>query len=92
MADIKALVEEYNEEQSRIHFNYIIPSDYEFEITASIENKVVESMKVDYSDVDSNYLLAQQDVINFFELTAKKYTGDVEEEFEDDEDVEYEEE
>lgn len=92
LADIEALVEEYNEEQSRIHFNYIIPSDYEFEITASIENKVVESMKVDCSDVDSNYLLAQQDVINFFELIVKKYTGDVEEEFEDDEDVEYEEE
>lgn len=92
LADIEALVEEYNEEQSRIHFSYTVPSDYEFEITASIEDEVVESMKINCSDIDSNYLLAQQDAINFFELTVKKYTGDVEEEFEDDEDVEYEEE
>lgn len=92
LADIEALIEEYNEEQSRIHFNYIIPSDYEFEITASIEDEEVESMKIDCSDIDSSYLLAQQDVINFFKLTVKRYTGDVEEEFEDDEDIEYEEE
>lgn len=49
-------------------------------------------MKIDCSDIDSNYLLAQQDVINFFELTIKKCTGDAEEEFEDDGNVEYEEE
>lgn len=90
LADIEALIEEYNEEQSRIHFNYIIPSDYEFEITASIEDEEVESMKIDCSDIDSNYLLAQQDVINFFELTVKKYTWNPEEGFEDDEDIEYE--
>ena len=47
-------------------------------------------MEIDCSDIDSNYLLAQQDVINFFELVVKKYTWNPEEEFEDDEDAEYE--
>ena len=92
LADIEALAEGWNEEQSRIHFDYTIHSDYEFKITASIEDEEVAAMKIDCSDIDSNYLLAQQDVINFFELTVKRYSGDVEEEYEDDEEVEYEEE
>lgn len=92
LADIQALEEEWNEEQSQIHFSHVEYSDYEIKITASTGEKEVESMKIDCSDVDSNYLLAQQDIINFFELTVKRYTGDVEEEYEDDEDVEYEEE
>lgn len=92
LADIEALAEEWNEEQSRIYFDYTIRSDYEFKITASIEDEEVATMKIDCSDIDSNYLLAQQDVINFFELTVKRYSRDVEEEYEDDEEVEYEEE
>lgn len=58
LADIQALVEEWNEEQPRVHFDYKIHSDYEFKVTASIEGEEVADMKIDCSDIDSNYLLA----------------------------------
>ena len=92
LADIQALVEEWNEEQPRVHFDYKIHSDYEFKITASVEDEEVADMKIDCSDIDFNYRLAQQDVINFFELTVRKHSWSPEGELEDDEDEEYEEE
>ena len=74
IADIESMVAEWNEDQSTICFNSIIKSDYEFEITASVDEKQVSSINIDCSDIDSfDYPTAQIEVINFFEGIDKKY-------------------
>lgn len=74
IADIESMVAEWNEDQSTICFNSIIKSNYEFEITASVDEKQVDSINIDCSDIDSfDYPLALTTVINFFEGVDKKY-------------------